>query len=87
MFIYAELGTCLSLLSAVAAMFAIDYPYRQMILLFKNLLFGLLVVTFCFPNPETANILRFMGFCHIKHSLYDSQIKEEGDQRCAPRVV
>ena len=28
-----------------------------MILLFKNLLFGLLVVTFCFSNPETANIL------------------------------
>ena len=62
MFISAELGICLSLSSAVVAMFAIDYPYRQVILLFKNLLFGLLVVTFCFPNPETTNILRFMGF-------------------------
>ena len=56
MFISAELGICLSLSSAVVAMFAIDYPYRQVILLFKNLLFGLLVVTFCFPNPETTNI-------------------------------
>ena len=56
MFISAEFGTCLSLSSVVAAMFAIDYPYRQVILLFKNLLFGLLVITFCFPNPETANI-------------------------------
>lgn len=62
MFISAEFGTCLSLSSVVVAMFASDYPYRQVILWFNNLLFGLLVITFCFPNPETTNILRFIGF-------------------------
>ena len=62
MFISAEFGICLSLSRVVVAMFASDYPYRQVILLFNNLLFGLLVITFCFPNPETTNILRFIGF-------------------------